>query len=369
MSRAREFADLAGSADAGGLTGRNLIINGAMQVAQRGTSQASVSSGSNYHTIDRYQLAINAMGTFTLSQAADGPSGFSTSYKLDCTTANASPAAGAYIILLQNVEAQHLQLLDFGSSGAKQITLSFYVKSNKTGTYIAELALDDATNASNNSQAYTINSANTWERKTLTFAAQTVDVINNDNGLGMGVNFWLGAGSTFSGGTLNSNVWANTTTANRAAGQVNLADSTSNEWLITGVQLEVGKQATPFEHRPFGDELQRCQRYYAERKNSTGSAKYYGRTLQAYGANAAFGLIADFPVPMRATPTVSQSGTFGAYYGNSGNNSMNASIQNLYVTSHSWGTNGWTGNSNFTAGDAVVMYANDGAKLTADAEL
>ena len=151
--------------------------------------------------------------------------------------------------------------------------------------------------------------------------------------------------------------------------QVNLMATLNNTFYITGIQLEVGEQATPFEHHSFADELRRCQRYYAERKNSTGSAKYFGRTLQAYGASSAFGLIADFPVTMRATPTISQSGTFGAYYANSGNNSMNASIQNLYVTDHSWGTGGWTGNSNFTAGDAVVMYAEDGAKLTADAEL
>ena len=316
MSRARDFADLAGSADAGGLTGRNLIINGAMQVAQRGTSKASVSAGDDYHTVDRYKLAINAMGTFTLSQAADGPSGFSSSYKLDCTTANTSPAAGAYIIFIQNIEAQNLQSLDFGSSGAKQITLSFYVKSNKTGTYIAELALGDATNASNNSQAYTINSANTWERKTITFAAQTVDVINNDNGNGMGVHFWVGAGSTWSSGTLNSNVWANTASANRAVGQVNLADSTSNEWLITGVQLEVGETATPFEHRSFGDELARCQRYYFRQEYDSaipylGAGGVYRNTLAM--------LVMNLPVAMRAAPTaIDQSGT-ASHYGSWGN--------------------------------------------------
>ena len=259
MSKAAELAALIGSQTA--LSNRNMIINGAMQVAQRGTSVTGV-TGDGYHALDRFKTAISSAGTFTLSQAADGPSGFSTCHKFDCTTAKSSLDAGNYILFFQTIEAQHLQSLGFGASGAKSITLSFYVKSNKTGTYIAELALGDATNASNNSQAYTINSANTWERKTLTYAAQTVDVINNDNGEGMNIFFWLGAGSQWSSGTLNPNVWANTTSANRAVGQVNLADSTSNEWSITGVQLELGEQATPFEHRSFGDELLACQRYY-----------------------------------------------------------------------------------------------------------
>ena len=240
---------------------RNFVINGSFAVSQRATSVTGV-TGDGYHAVDRFKTAISSAGTFTVSQAADGPSGFSTCHKFDCTTAKSSLDAGNYIIFFQTIEARNLQSLGFGSSGAKQITLSFYVKSNKTGTYIAELSLGDATNASNNSQAYTISSANTWERKTLTYAAQTVDVINNDSGEGMNIFFWLGAGSTYSGGTLNSNVWANTTTANRAVGQVNLADSTSNEWLITGVQLEIGDKASPFEHLSFGEELALCQRYF-----------------------------------------------------------------------------------------------------------
>ena len=307
MSRAREFADLAASADAGGITGRNLVINGAFQVAQRATSVTGVASD-GYQAVDRFKTAISNGGTFTLSQAADGPAGFSTCHKFDCTTAKSSLDASNYILFYQTIEARNLQSLGFGSSGAKQITLSFYVKSNKTGTYIAELALGDATNASNNSQAYTISSANTWERKTLTYAAQTVDVINNDSGEGMNIFFWLGAGSQWSGGTLNPNVWANTTSANRAVGQVNLADSTSNEWSITGVQLEVGEQATPFEHRSFGDELRRCQRYYFR---TTGSSTGYGNlaTVSRIG-NTLYRGVVEFPVTMRSRPSFSSSGSF-----------------------------------------------------------
>jgi len=305
MSKAAELAALIGSQTA--LSNRNFVINGDFQIAQRATSVTGV-TGDGYHAVDRFKTAISSAGTFTLSQAADGPSGFSTCHKFDCTTAKSSLDAGNYIIFFQTIEARNLQSLGFGSSGAKQITLSFYVKSNKTGTYIAELALGDATNASNNSQAYTINSANTWERKTLTYAAQTVDVINNDSGEGMNIFFWLGAGSTYSGGTLNSNVWANTTTANRAVGQVNLADSTSNEWLITGVQMELGEQATPFEHRSFGDELARCQRYYEKgmpqatlpANNNGYNGVIYTNVQSGYGTWHTY----QFSVPKRATPTM-----------------------------------------------------------------
>ena len=366
MSKAAELAALIGSQSA--LSDRNFVINGAFQVAQRATSVTGV-TGDGYQAVDRFKTAISSAGTFTLSQAADGPAGFSTCHKFDCTTAKSSLDAGNYILFFQTIEARNLQSLGFGSSGAKQITLSFYVKSNKTGTYIAELALGDATNASNNSQAYTISSANTWERKTLTYAAQTVDVINNDSGEGMNIFFWLGAGSQWSSGTLNPNVWANTTSANRAVGQVNLADSTSNEWSITGVQLELGEQATPFEHRSFGDELRKCQRYYAVRENTAGSLKYYSQALQAYNTTSVYGVIADYPVTMRTTPTVSQSGTFGAYTASSGNASMPSTIGNLFATSHAWGTGGWDSGSSLTAGHASVMYADTNAKLMADAEL
>ena len=257
MSKAAELAALIGSQTA--LSNRNLVINGAFQVAQRATSVTGV-TGDGYQAVDRWQNQSGSLGTFTMSQSTTAPDGFAFSHKYDCTTADASPAAGDFLIFQHRIEDKNLQHLQYGTSGAKSITLSFYVRSNKTGTYIVELSHGDA--SSKNSQSYTINSANTWEKKTLTYVGQTSDAIGNDTGIGMFVQFWLGAGSTWSSGTLNPNVWADTTAANRAAGQVNLADSTSNEWYITGIQLEVGEQATPFEHRSYGDELRRCKRYY-----------------------------------------------------------------------------------------------------------
>ena len=375
MSRAREFADLAGSADAGGLTGRNLLINGAMQVHQRGNQTAS--HGSNVYFVDRWnQYQNNNQLGANLQQSTVVPSGqgFSNSLLIDCTTADSSVGSTELVLLRQIIEGQNLQQLAYNTSSAKSVTLSFWVRSTKTGTYVCELYNASTGSGLNRTQShqYTISAADTWEHKTITFSGDTAAIMDNDSNASLYVSWCLQSGSDYSSGGSTNSTWATDTgsgTTNRYGGQVNFFDSTSNNFYLTGTQLEVGKQATPFEHRSFADELTRCQRYYAERKNSSGAAKYYGRTLQAYGAASAFGLIADYPVTMRATPTISQSGVFGAYYANSGNNSMNNSIQNLYATSHSWGTGGWTGNSNFTAGDAVVMYANDGAKLTADAEL
>ena len=296
MSRAREFADLASSADAGGITGKNLIINGAMQINQRGNSTGKTSGG--YHACDRFNSLINGAGTWSLSQSTTTPTGFSSSFKLDCTTADSSLAAGDFVILEQRIEGQNLQQLSFGTSSANKLTLSFYVRSNKTGTYIAEI---QHSGVSYNNNTYTINSANTWEKKTITVSGNTSAVIDNDNTEGMRVLFWLAAGSTYSGGTLTNDTW-HSTEANRAAGQVNLADSTSNEWYLTGVQFEVGEQATPFEHCSFGDELARCQRYFTA---WTHGSVYYGN---AYGTAYGF-VFLDCPTRLRAYPTVTVSST------------------------------------------------------------
>jgi hypothetical protein len=257
MSKAAELAALIGSQTA--LSNRNLIINGAMQVAQRGTSTASV-TGNGYHACDRWNLELSSLGTFTISQSTDAPAGFSNSFKVDCTTADASPAASDYMVVQQKIEAQTLRQLGYGASGAKAMTLSFYVKSNKTGTYEIMHFAADGTRAVNST--YTIDSANTWEFKSVSIPGDTGGTMNNDNGEGLRSLFYLGVGSDRQSGTTPTD-WQAYATANEAPSQtVNIADNTANEWLITGVQLEVGEQATPFEHRSFGDELRRCKRYF-----------------------------------------------------------------------------------------------------------
>jgi hypothetical protein len=230
------------------LVSKNIIINGDMSIAQRSTSVASITTG-GYYTLDRFNLGINSLGTWTQSQSTDVPTGqgFATSLKMDCTTADASPSASDYIFISQKFEGQNLQYLKKGTANALPLTASFWVKSTKTGTFILELYDDD--NARSISKSYTVSVTNTWEYKTVTFAGDTTGTITNDNGNGLELTFWLGAGTDYSSGTLNT-TWGSVVNANRAVGQVNIADSTSNDWYITGVQLEAGTTASDFEFLP-----------------------------------------------------------------------------------------------------------------------
>jgi len=277
---------------------RNIIINGDMSIAQRATSKASI-TGSSYETVDRFKQEISSQGTWTQSQSTTVPTGqgFSTSLKMDCTTADASPAASDYIFITQKIEAQNLQYLKKGTSSAEQLTLSFWVRSNKTGTYIARLR--DADNSRSTSKSYTISSADTWEKKTITYDADTTGTLNNDNGTGLQLYFYLGAGTDYTSGSL-ATTWESNTNANNAVGQVNLADSTSNEWYITGVQLEAGTAASDFEFLPYDINKNRCYRYYY--KIAPSGLKFVGYA-QVDNDNVACVAIIDFLVAMRAAPT------------------------------------------------------------------
>lgn len=257
MSKAAELAALIGSQTA--LSNRNLIINGAMQVAQRG--DVTGITGESYGGPDRFELNASSIGTFTISQSSTAPTGFKNSWKVDCTTADASPASGDLLLVSYRIEGQDLQQLAYGTSGAKAITLSFYVRSNKTGTYNVQFQQID-NSFKQAVLSYTISSADTWEFKSITVPGDTSGLINDDNGDGLALFWILGAGSTFTSGGERSTYTAFANGDVAPTQTVNLADNTANEWMITGVQLEVGEQATPFEHRSFGDELQRCMRYY-----------------------------------------------------------------------------------------------------------
>ena len=237
---------------------RNKVINGAMQIAQRSTSVASITSG-NYYVCDRWRLGYGTAGTWTLSQSTDTPDNFGKSLKMDCTAANTSLSVGSNLQLIQYFEGQDLQDVAKGTSSAKEITVSFYVKTNKTGTYVVELMDHDNSNR-HCSKSYTVSDTN-WNRYTLTFPADTTGALDDDANKSFEVGFWLVAGGTFQGSSLRQ-TWGTLSQGSRAVGQVNLADSTSNEWYLTGVQLEVGSQATAFEYHSFGEELALCQRYY-----------------------------------------------------------------------------------------------------------
>jgi hypothetical protein len=277
---------------------RNLIINGAMQVAQRGTSVTGITA-SGYYTADRWLVNFISLGTWTQTVENDAPtgSGFRNSVKVLCTTADATPAAGDILVFDQRLEGQNLQAIRKGTANAQQLTLSFWVKSNVTGTYITELREDN--NTRQVSAAYSIASSGTWEKKTIVFPADTTGVINNDNNLSLRVRWFLGAGTDFTSGTLQTS-WASRVDANVAVGQTNLAAATNNYWQITGVQLEVGAVATPFEFKPIEQELAECQRYYW--RNTTGST--YGAIALGFATTTtAASVLVPFPVTMRAKPT------------------------------------------------------------------
>jgi hypothetical protein len=303
---------------------RNLVINSAMQVAQRGT-QTSITSA--YTACDRWNFTRSGAAVVDASQSTDVPSGegFANSLKIDVTTADTSVAAGDFAHLRTRFEGQDLQQLRKGTSEAKSLTLSFWVKSAKTGTHIVELY--DLDNTRQVSKSYSITTADTWQNVTLQFPADTTGAFDNDNAASLQVAWWLLAGSTYSGGTLNTS-WASSTDANRVVGQVNVMDDAANNFYLTGVQLEVGEQATPFEHRSYGDELARCQRYYQE--------VYYRHECDfgtsGNGAPHETGLA----TPMRSQPTITQSqkgigGTCTGFHSASVYDSSNGIYQYLVV--------------------------------------
>ena len=287
---------------------RNLIINGAMQVAQRGTV---TSAAGKYGGADRYQFAAAGGANSTLSQDTDVPTGngFSSSQKVDVTTAGNMSGSGHYAMIRQKIEGQNLQHLLYGTSSAKKLTLQFWVKSPKTGTHIVELYHGDVNYF--NSRQYTIASANTWQKVTLTFDGYQTTALNNDNGIGIQLAWWLAASATYNSGTHSDNTWHNDATK-RAVGQVNVFDDTANNFYLTGVQLEVGDTASDFEHRSFGEELSLCQRYFQQFAGETGVGSAYTGIAVGHRSSATRTFFfKQLSVEMRTPPTLTLSGTTG----------------------------------------------------------
>jgi hypothetical protein len=311
MTKARENSDYTGLAadivagDTAARAGRkNLILNGSMQISQRGTTANLANGGSAYKTVDRFRIeeAGAYTGAFTITQDTDSPLGFGSSLKWDCTTADTALAAEDALMMTYKPEAKDLQLLNYGTSGALQATLSFWIKSNKTGTYVVWIYQQDG--ARQVQVPYTVDVADTWEHKTCVIPAHTTVAINNDTGAGLYIRWIFGTGTNYTSGTANT-TWAADVTANRHVGQtVNLADSTANYLNITGVQLELGSVATDFEHRSYGEILADCQRYYL--RVGTSGNDYNMNMTGSYAVNGGtFYNNVKFATTMRAAPTVS----------------------------------------------------------------
>ena len=286
--------------------GKNLVMNSNFNIAQRGTSFAGVVTD---YTIDRWQARNSGLGAFTVSQDTDAPAGFKTSAKWLCTTADASPAAADFALYRQYFEGQALQILKKGSASAVATTLSFWVKSNLTGTFIVHL--NDIDNNRTISKSYTISAANTWEKKSVVIEGDTTGALDNDNAGSLAVNWFIGAGSDRTSGTLGT-TWATTVAANAAVGQTNVAATLNNYWMITGVQWEIGNVATEWQlmSGTLAGELALCQRYYAK-SYSTAIAPATNTTVGGLvmipSGNVATGSYfgsTNFPVTMRSAPTV-----------------------------------------------------------------
>ena len=262
MSRARTFADLATASEEGSLASPNLLMNGDMAISQRATS-LSGQTGTSIICVDRFTIVEGADAAFDVAQSSTAPDGFNNSLKIDTSTADTSLASTQYASVYQRLEGLDVQQLLFGTSSAKSVTLSFYVRSNVTGTYSVTMSLADASSGYQ-SQTYSISSANTWEKKTITFIGETTTAIPDDNTNAFAIDWCLGSGTGYTSGGATGQAWSSDVTKYFGGHAVNIMSSTDNEWLLTGVQLEIGEVATPFKYESHEYNLQRCQRYYEE---------------------------------------------------------------------------------------------------------
>ena len=308
-------ARITGMTGGSGLSHRNIIVNGGMKVAQRSVSEAI--TGAGYHTVDRFKTVANSSMSYavTMSQENDNPDGNGKSVKLLTTTAS-TPTGSENYILRYTGEEQDISGAGLGTSSCKQLTISFSVKTNKTGTHGFQIYIGN--NQPNMTVAYTVSSANTWERKTITFPTYTSSYSHlSDNAKGFMIDWNLASGPSDIMAPYN---WATGSTAARGVtGQVNMLDTVGNYFQLTNVQLEIGDTATTFEHRSSAEEKKRCERYY----------KTYGfTTLMGSLAGAVGTPRILFPTEMRDTPSVTVE------YGSNGNGTFRNQNDGSILTGH-----------------------------------
>jgi hypothetical protein len=343
---------------------KNRIINGDMRIDQRNAG-ASVTTGTGFtYTLDRFSTYQSTTSKYSVQQnaaAVTPPTGF-TNY-LGVTSLSAySVLAGDLFMITQPIEGYNIADLAWGTANAKTITLSFQVRSSLTGTFGGSI-LNSAYNRSY-PFTYSVPTANTWTTIAVTIPGDTTGTWITTNGIGIHVSFGLGMGSTWSG---TAGAWAGAQYWS-ATGAVSVVGTNAATWYVTGVQLEVGTSATPFERRLYNQELANCQRYYYKWINDSATAVDIS-LFQAYASGSAFGKLFDFPVTMRAIPTGTSSGTFKPY-------SATASFLGAFsgtnvdsLTKQSAGTGAWTGSSGMTAGNATGINVSVNGFIAVSAEL
>jgi len=297
MSRARDLADLSNVINKGANLQPNLITNGDMSVDQRNSgSSVTATHGSDTFCPDRYRFIENHSGSFSLQQVQDAPDDLEYSMKVTVTGTDTSLSATEFTRTIQPIEGQNISHLNWGSANARTCTLTFYVKSSVTGAYYISV-FNSAANRSFVS-GYTINTADTWEKKTITITGDTSGTWLTTNGAGIYISWSLGTGTTYQTSTLNS--WAG---AFDMAGsdQINLAATNSATWQLTGVSFVVGDSAPvthPYESH--AQNLHRCQRYFTTWESGwagVSAGTSYNQSSQV-----------SFPVHMRGTPTIARTG-------------------------------------------------------------
>tara|TARA_Y100001972_G_scaffold122429_1_gene168041 strand:- start:1116 stop:2213 length:1098 start_codon:yes stop_codon:yes gene_type:complete len=365
MSRARTFADLATASEAGDLGRRNMIINGNMEVAQRATSVAVTSGG--YHTVDRFNIGLSSAGRFTMSQESiTDLEGFGKALKLDCTTADTSIGSTELLTLNQKFEGQFIQKMQKGFSSAKATTLSFYVKGNASATYAVELS-DTDNSGRHISKTFSVTTS--WNRVSLTFPGDTTGKITADNSRSLDMNIWLHAGSGYNSGSIQDS-WGALNQAGRATGISSFFDSTDREFFITGVQFELGEVATPFEHETFGDNLQRCQRYFYKYISNHDYGPLGANGMQI-NTNSTSGTMyqGQHPITMRAAPTMAVGGSWNPEVATgTGTFALTGSVRSSTLF---WQSQEPIPTSGASDGAAAIVYASgdDDAFLSGSAEL
>ena len=351
-----------------------LIINGNMAVAQRGTS-ATGKTTTGIYTVDRMSLVTGSIGTYTVAQESQTSgnafaNGFANAWRLDCTTADASPSASEQLEMQYTFEGQDLQVFKKGTANAEKFTLAFWVKSNKTGT--GNIQLKDKDNSNRQcTQSYTISSANTWEHKVCVFGADTTGAFDDDNAKSLIINWWLGSGTDYSSGTANHGVWeAQDNTKVNDGGTLNINDNTANDWSITGIQLEVGEYTSstlpPFQHESFGGNLARCQRYYFRTpvlQNQVFGTGFCSNSIVARG------LFENYQV-MRSAPSISRSSGTDFAVHQASSSTQTTALAFYYITNK---TSLWYADvsSGLTEGRGVLLIDDGGANayIEASAEL
>ena len=353
-----------------------IIINGDMSVAQRATSATSLTS-SGYHTVDRYRMGYTDSGTWTQTQESLSSgnaylNGFRKSIKMDCTTAKSSLAANSELWIEQRIEGQNLQMLKKGTANAEKVTFSFWVKATKTGTYI--ISIYDNDNTRQCSQSYTVNSSNTWEKKIVTFPADTTGSLDNDNNYSFRIFWFIAMGSNYTSGTLQT-TWAAFANANQAVGQVNGADSTDNNFELTGIQMEVGEfdsttiPSFPFES--FENNFRKCCRYFQQIGDGIYTDTSLGGNRLAIGQRDGSGSSGGYPtVPvlsqLRSTPSITYNNLNVRQDGSNKGISSIDTIKNFGMTV----SFNLTADSNFSTGETFqIRTTTSNGYMRFDAEL